>query len=94
MTARDTYNNSVKTAAATQAGTIAVAQTTFQTTIDASKSVVGYTLQNGNFANLQIATSNAITALQASRLSAEMAKQAAIQVARDTLRSTGDVAPV
>lgn len=94
MTSRDTFNSSVATASSTKAGTVAAAQTTAQTTIDASKSVVGYNLQNGNMANLQTATNNAIKALQATRLSAEQTAQAAIAVARDTLRNTGDVGPV
>lgn len=94
MTARDTYNASVKAAAPAQVATLTTNQTTAQATIEASRTAVGYNLQTGNYANFAAAVANANKAKFAADLAAEMTKQAAIAVARDTLRSTGDTAPV
>lgn len=91
MTSRDTYNSSIKTAVATNTSSVHSAEAAKQTTIDASLSVVGYTLQSGNYANLAASIKSAIAANQASLLAAEKAKQASIAAARDTLRGTGDL---
>lgn len=93
MTARDTYIASVKTAAVTKAATDATNIMTAQVTIDASNTVVGYNLQTGNNANLLAAQRTAIAQLAINRAAAEQAKQAAITVARDVLKNTGDTAP-
>jgi hypothetical protein len=88
MTARDTYNASVKTAAATQIATLIAAEATKQTTIDASNSVAGYNLQTGNYANFNAAMIAANKARWKATFDAEHAKQVAIGAARDLLRST------
>jgi hypothetical protein len=94
MTARDTYTASVKAAASVQAASLVANEGAKQTTIDASKSVVGYTLQTGNMANLQASVTAANKAKFAADFAAEQTKQAAIAAARETLRATGDLAPV
>ena len=94
MTARETFNASVLAASATKAATLATAELTRQTTIDGSLSVVGYNLQSGSYANLAAAVASANAAKLASLYAAEQAKQAAIALARDTLRNAGgDLAP-
>lgn len=93
MTSRDTYNASVVTAIVAKIASNAANATTAQETIAASGVNVGYTIQTGNFANLDSATRNANAAYAATRLKAEMVKQVAIQAAKDTLRATGDVHP-
>jgi hypothetical protein len=93
MTARDTFTTSVKTAIATKAATVHIAEMTKQTTIDASKSVVGYTTQAGNYANLASAVKTANQAKLDAVYAAEVARQSAVDVARDTLRDSGDKAP-
>ena len=55
MTARDTYESSVKTAGKSKADTLPTNEMAKQTTIDAKLSVVGYTLQTGNYANFAAA---------------------------------------
>lgn len=94
MTARDTYNATLVSAGAAKHVALAVAETAKQTTVDASNSVVGYTLQFGNNVNLIAAVKSAAAAKAAAVLAAEQAKQASIAAARDTLRGTGDLAPV
>jgi hypothetical protein len=87
---RDTYNSSCKSADATQVATGLTHAISEQTTIDASKSVVGFTLQTGNMANLETATRNANALRLSNGLARERARQASIAAARDTLRATGD----
>lgn len=93
MTARDTYVSTVKTAAMTQTQANLLAEMTKQVTIDAQKTVVGYTLQSGNYSNLATAIKNAVNGSTASLLSNEQAKQTTINGAKDTLKSTGDLGP-
>lgn len=94
MTARDTYNSTVATAAQTKAATLLSAEAAKQETINASGCNVGYNLQTGNYANFAAAIKSAINAKAASVAAAEATKQATIAAARDTLRNAGDVAPV
>jgi hypothetical protein len=87
----DAYRVSVATAATTKTNTVAAATMTFQSTIDAAKSVVGY--REGfptGFATFQSAVNAATLALQNARAAAEMAKQSAIMVAADLIRSQGE----
>jgi len=93
MSARDTFNASVKSAGQTQVATVITAETTKQEAINASGVNVGYNLQTGNYANFAAAVKNANAAKYASLLAAEHAKQVAINIARDTLRDSGDKAP-
>jgi hypothetical protein len=90
MTARTTYEASVKTAESAKVATLIAAETTKQTTVDASLSVVGYTLQSGNYASLAAAVKSANAAKLNSVFAAEQARQAALAAARDTLRDSGD----
>lgn len=89
MTARDTYQSSVKSAEGSKVATVSTAETTKQETINASGVNVGYNLQTGNYANLAAAVKSANTAKIATLNTAEHAKQVAINVARDTLRNAG-----
>jgi hypothetical protein len=89
MTARETYNASVLIAATTKAATVAAAETTKQTLIDGSNSVVGYTTSAGNYGNLAAAIKAAALAKANSLFAAEQTKQAALAVARDVLRTAG-----
>jgi hypothetical protein len=74
---------------------LATAATTFETTIDASLSAVGYNLNSGAtpYANLAAAQANAYKAWLATKLAAAMTEQAAISAARDQLRINGDYGP-
>ena len=74
MTARTTYEASVKSAAQTQISTVIAAETTKQTTIDAALTVAGYTLQSGNYGNLAAAIKSANAAKLATVYAAEVAK--------------------
>jgi hypothetical protein len=94
MTARETYNSSVKSAALTQLATVIAAETTKQCLIDGSNSVVGYTTSAGNYGNLAAAIKSANAAKLATVYAAEVVKQAATMVARDSLRDSGDRAAV
>ena len=91
MTARDTFNASVKTAAVVQVAAVTAAQTSFQETINASGCNVGYNLQTGNYANYLAAVKAANAAKIAAVHAAEAVKQTTIAAAKDTLRATGDV---
>jgi hypothetical protein len=89
MTARDTYNASVKAAHATLTAAQTAAEQSRQTTIDASLSVIGARTGVGSSATLEAAIKSANAAKVAALTAAEQAKQAAIAVARDTLRNSG-----
>ena len=93
MSSRDTYTASVKSAAVTQIAAVVSAETARQETINASGCNVGYNLQTGNYANFAAAVKAATIAKTAAVTAAEQAKQAAIAGARDTLKSSGDLAP-
>ena len=93
MSRRESFNTSVVSAAATKAATVSAAPLTAQVTIDAANSVIGYNLQAANtppslpLLPPPFAKANSLFA-------AEQAKQAAVAVARDTLRKAGgDLAP-
>jgi hypothetical protein len=91
MTARTTFETTVKSASQTQIATVAAAEMTRQETINASGCNVGYTTSAGNYGNLKAAVASANLAKAATLNAAEIAKQQTIMVARDTLRATGDV---
>lgn len=90
MSARDTFQASVKSACQAQVATLITAAATKQETINASGVNVGYTTQTGNYANLAAAVKNANQASWLATFNAEHAKQVAINNARDALRDTGD----
>lgn len=92
MTARSTFEATVKTAAVTKTVSLTNNEMVRQTAIDAQRSVVGLVLQNGNSAFVT-AVKNANQAKWDADYAAEQAKQAAIAVARDTLRATNDLGP-
>lgn len=89
MTARDTYQSSVKSAASAKTATLTANQATAQETINANGVNVGYNLQTGNYANLATAVKNANIAKWNADFAAEQTKQASIAAARDTLRNAG-----
>lgn len=93
MTARDTYNATVTSAALTKAATLTLNEMTRQVTIDAKKSVIGYTLQTGNTANLLAAVASGNAAKIANDTAAEITRQGAVMVAADTLKNSGDKGP-
>ena len=94
MTARDTYQSSIKSAAATKTATLTANELTKQETINASGVNVGYNLQSGNFANFDTATKSAVQAKRDADFGAEVARQKAADAAREALRATGDVGPL
>jgi hypothetical protein len=94
LTARDTFHNSCVAGEQAHVASSLANQITYQTSIDASKTVVGYNLQNGNFANFDSATRNANAALVANRAATESAKMAAWDAAREVLRASGDFGPL
>jgi hypothetical protein len=92
MSARDTYIAAVKTAevakiAAFQAATQAHQVSVNNAGVDAG---VNPAIGVANGSTLDVAIRNANAAYAAARLSAEMAKQVAIENAKNTLRATGD----
>jgi len=93
MAARDNFNGSVVSAESVKATSLLAAQAAYVSALTAATADIGFTQQSGNYAALAAATASANASKAASRLAAEQAKQSSIQVARDTLRSTGDSAP-
>ena len=94
MTARQTFSSSVASAEATKVVAVTTAVAAAQETINQSGCNVGYNLQTGNYANFAAGVKSANAAKLAALNAAEVARQQSIMVARDTLRSTGDVGPV
>lgn len=94
MSLRDTYNSSVKSATVTKTATLLANETTKQETINASGVNVGYNLQTGTYSTFAAAVKAANQSKRDSDFAAEQARQAAHAVARDTLRATGDLAPL
>jgi hypothetical protein len=91
MTARSTFSMTVAQAAAAEAATKLQAEMTRQTAIDAVLTVVGYTTQSGNNANLVSTTKSAGAAQLVTLEAAEATKQSTIAVAKDTLKNSGDL---
>ncbi len=89
MTSRDTYNTSCKNAETTKIAQGLIDVVSEQVTRDASASVVGYNLVNGNFSNLDSSTRSANEKRFLNALAREKTKQASIAAARDTLRNAG-----
>lgn len=94
MTARTTFETTVKSAAQTQISAVIAAEMPRQETVNQSGCNVAYSLQTGNYANFAAAVKAANATKFAALTAAEVAKQAALMVARDTLRATGDVGSV
>jgi hypothetical protein len=96
MTSRDTYNASLKSAAATKTVSLTANEIARQTAVDAQTSVVGYRpgVSLGSSSNLEAAVKTANQAKWDADFAAEQVKQAAHAVARDTLRAAGDLAPL
>ena len=90
-TAHATYAASVAAAETTRNATELAALTTYETSIDAAKSAVGYNNASGNNATLISTTNSAIIARRNTLLAAETLRQVTIAAARDVLRNTGDV---
>jgi hypothetical protein len=94
MTARTVYEAAILAAASAKTATLTSNETTKQTTIDGAKSIVGYTTQTGNYANLAAAVKAANQAKWDADFLAEQQKQQAVMQARDALRASGDRSPV
>jgi hypothetical protein len=92
LTNRSTYEASVKSAGTTQQASIANAQTVLQTSVDAVRSVVGYTQETGNNANLVSTTNSAARTLLEAYANAEKAKQASLAAARELLKGVASPA--
>ena len=93
MTARATFAATVQIAAVTQIAAVQAAETARQETINASGCNVGYNLQTGSYSAFAAAVKAANIAKTAALTAAEQTKQTAVAVARDTLKSSGDLAP-
>jgi NAD(P)H-hydrate repair Nnr-like enzyme with NAD(P)H-hydrate epimerase domain len=94
MTANHTaYEATVKAAQATKQSSVIVAETARQGTIAASSSHVGYWCGKGGAGEsaYQAAVIAANNAKQAAVLAAEQTKQATEAVAKDLLRSQGEI---
>jgi hypothetical protein len=92
MTARDTHNATVATAAKTLQVSNLNAELVRQEACNASGCNIGTTLQGGNSAYVA-AVKAANSAKLASDYAAEAARQASVAKARDTLRNSGDLGP-
>jgi hypothetical protein len=93
VTSRSTYESSVRATAAVLTNSENANVAAYQTTIDASNSVVGYNLQTGNNAALVSAMKSATAALAVARQAERWAQMASIDQAKNTLTATGDVGP-
>jgi hypothetical protein len=93
MTARTTFEASVKTATAAKVASDLADATLAQETINQSGVNVGYNLQTGSYSALKTAVDNARKTALSNGLLREQTKQAALMVARDLLRDSGDRAP-
>jgi hypothetical protein len=96
MTARDAYQASVASAEKTKVATNQANALAAQETINGSGVNAGTNPALGVAAGsaLDTATRNSNATLAAARMKAEHDKQVAIQAAKDTLRATGDLAPL
>jgi len=92
--AEQTLANSIASAEATKATSLAAAQASFVAALTAAGPDVGYNLQSGNYAVFAAAVASANAAKSLARFNAEVQKQSSVQIARDTLKSTGDTSPV
>lgn len=91
MAARDTYNSTVATAEVTKAASIASAETVKQEAINASGCNTGFHqgVSTGSSASYEAAVKAANAAKLAAVTNAEIARQASLAAARDTLRNAG-----
>jgi multidrug efflux pump subunit AcrA (membrane-fusion protein) len=89
---QETMRSSINSAGQTAQAALATAESAKQATIDAAVSVVGYIpgFPTGN-ATYVAAVKAAALALQSSRAATEVAKQGAIEKAKDLLRSQGEI---
>jgi hypothetical protein len=93
MTARTTYETTVKAASVTQIAVTGSSEMTRQEAVNQVGCNVAYNTTSGNYATFAAGVAAANAAKAAAANAAEVAKQAAVMVARDTLRATGDVGP-
>jgi hypothetical protein len=94
MTARTTFETTVKGTAATETASIAAANLSAQETINQSGCNIGYNNATGNYAAFAAAVKASNAARIAAINAAAAVTQATIAAARDTLRSTGDTGAV
>jgi hypothetical protein len=94
MTARSSYESSCKSADTARVQSDIANVNAFQETISAQQGNVGFGGYYSNNASLVTATKNANAALLAARVAETAAKMASLDAARETLRATGDLAPL
>jgi hypothetical protein len=95
MTARDTFNSASKVAEVTKITTLIAAETSRQETVNGSGCNAGYhSGSSSSSATFDAATASANAAKAASVFNAEVARQATLMQARDTLRNASDFGPV
>jgi hypothetical protein len=95
MTARDTYNASIKTASQTKLASVQAAEPVHQVALDAQLSVVGYYAGGvGSSSSLEAAIKTANASKLASIFAAEQKRQSDFDAARETLRGAGDLSPL
>ena len=92
MTARSTHDATIVTATKTLVTTLLLNEQVHQEAVNASGCNIGTTLQGGNSAYVA-AVKAANLAKLASDYAAEVARQASVAKARDTLRDSGDLGP-
>ncbi len=91
-TNQETMRTSIKTAESSKKDTAAAAVTAALTTVTASGTGAGYVLGSPtNAAAYVAAVASANKTLGDSRYTAEMTKQASVAVAKDLLRSQGEI---
>ena len=93
-TAREDFIASVKAAEAVKVSTVTAAHAAHHASVDAQLSVIGHDPATGSNATLLTTTATANKAKLDALAAAEMAKQAAVSKAKDTLRATGDIGPM
>jgi uncharacterized membrane protein len=89
MAPRDTFDQSIKTSNKTRTAAVYAANAAYQPTIDAAGVNVAYNNAVGNFVTL-----NANANLFAAKKAAGDAEQAAVALAKATLRASGDLGPI
>jgi hypothetical protein len=94
VTSRTTYETSVAGVGATWTSSVNAADLTLQESVNLTGVNAGANPQLGASSSQISSLKTAIAARLASRDAADRAKQATLAVARDTLRTAGDLAPL
>jgi len=94
MTARSSFDSSVVSANTTLVASNQSAANTAQETVNVTGVNANANPQRGASDAVMTATKNANIAYQVAKFNASQAHQAAVAVAKSTLRATGDVNPI